>query len=160
MKFFHFSLQPLRVLRQHREDIARERYAECLRGLEAARSSMELTRNELTRCWDGLQERLATGMEAGELLHGRSWCDKLERLLKERAAAVEQARKRLEGARRELMIATQEREGLDRLFEKRRNGYRIEERRHEQKELDEVALQLARISLPLRPGSRAEQLKP
>src|SRR5271166_6575662 len=92
MKPFRFSLQPLRALRQHAEESARERYAGTLRACEAAAARVQKASIELTECWTGLCDKLAAGVTSAELLRARAWCNVLELRVKEHAAALETAR--------------------------------------------------------------------
>jgi flagellar export protein FliJ len=157
MKPFRFPLETLRTLRQHKEEEARERYAKTLRACEEAAARVQAASVELTACWKTLCDKLAAGVTGDELLRARAWCNVLELRVRERAAALEQARHAVDAVWNELMIATREREGLDRLHEKRRRTYDRDVQREEQKNLDELALQLAQspvaVRASLQPGS-------
>ncbi len=143
MKPFRFSLQPIRALRQQAEQSARERYAATLRACEEAATGMQQASVELTECWAGLCEKLASGVNSGELLRARAWCNVLELRVNERGSALEAARHAVDAVWEQLMVATREREGLDRLHERRRAAYQRQALAAEQKMLDELALQMA-----------------
>ena len=143
MKPFRFSLQPIRALKEQAEQAARERYAATLRACEEAATRMQQASVELTECWAGLCEKLASGVNSGELLRARAWCNVLELRVKERASALEAARHAVDAVWEQLMVATREREGLDRLHERRRVAYQRQALAAEQKVLDELALQMA-----------------
>lgn len=155
MKPFHFPLQPLRTLREHKEEAARERYAGALRACEDAASRLQAASAELTGCWTTLCEKLAAGVNGHELLRARAWCNVLELRLKERATTLEQARHAVDAVWRELMLATRDRETLDRFHNKRRASYDLELQREEQKNLDELALQFAQSSVATRLAAHA-----
>lgn len=142
MKPFRFSLQPIRALKQQAEQTARERYANTLRACEEAAAQVQKASVELTECWTVLCDKLAAGVNSGELLRARAWCNVLELRVKERAAALENARHAVDAVWQELMVATREREGLDRLHNRRRSAYNHKVQAFEQKTLDELALQL------------------
>jgi flagellar protein FliJ len=142
MKPFRFSLQPILSLKQQAEQTARERYAATLRACEEAAEHVQQASVELTHCWTGLCEKLAAGVNSSELLRSRAWCNVLELRVKERAAALETARLAVDAMWQELMVATREREGLDRLRDRRRSAYNRQAQASEQKSLDELALQL------------------
>lgn len=142
MKPFRFALQPILSLKQQAEQSARERYAATLRACEEAAARVQEASVELTGCWTGLCHKLAEGVASGELLRARAWCNVLELRVRERAAALEKARHAVDAVWQELMVATREREGLDRLEERRRLIYNRAAQAAEQKQLDELALQL------------------
>ena len=143
MKPFRFSLQPIRALKEQAEDSARHRYARTLRACEEAAARLEKASVELTACWAGLCDKLDSGVNSGELLRARAWCNVLELRVKERTASLETARHAVDAVWQELMLATQEREGLDRLHERRRAAHEHQVQTAEQKILDELALQMA-----------------
>jgi flagellar export protein FliJ len=142
MKPFRFSLQPILALREQAEQTARERYARTLRTCEEAAAQVQKASVELTECWAGLCDKLAAGVASHELLRSRAWCNVLELRVKERAASLETARHAVDAVWKELMLATREREGLDRLQDRRRHAYKRRVQALEQKVLDELALQL------------------
>jgi flagellar export protein FliJ len=142
MKPFRFSLQPILALKEQVEQSARERYAATLRSCEEAAAKVQAASIELTECWTGLCQKLASGVNSGELLRARAWCNVLELRVKDRAAELELARRAVDAVWQELMLATQEREGLDRLRDRRKAGYSRQAQASEQKLLDELALQM------------------
>jgi flagellar export protein FliJ len=150
MKPFRFSLQPILALKQQAEQTVRERYAGTLRACEEAAAQVQKASAELTECWTGLCEKLAAGVNSGELLRARAWCNVLELRVKERASALEIARLAVDAVWQELMVATREREGLDRLQDKRRIAYTRKAQAAEQKVLDEIALQLIHSPVSVR----------
>jgi flagellar export protein FliJ len=143
MKPFHFPLNSLRVLRQHKEQTAQERYALALRACESAAAKVQAASVELTACWKNLCEEMGKGVNSTDLLRIRAWCNVLELRLKERASELETARFAVDAVWKELMQATREREVLDRYYEKRRLLHEREEQRRDQKELDELAINLS-----------------
>jgi len=142
MKPFRFSLQPILSLKQQAEQSARERYAKTLRACEEAAARVQAASVELTACWNSLCEKLAAGVNSADLLRARAWCNVLELRVRERAAALEKARHAVDAVWQELMTATQEREGLERLRERRLAAYDRAVQFAEQKQMDELALQL------------------
>jgi len=155
MKPFRFALQPLRAVREHKEQAARERYAAALQGCELAAARVQQAGTELSSCWVCLGEQLAEGVSGNDLLRTRAWCNVLELRLKERAAALEQARLAVDRAWQELAVATRERETLERFHDKRRRLYDLAQQREDQKALDEIAIQLSRSPLGLNAQTHA-----
>jgi len=149
MKSFHFSLAALSVLREQQEQAAQKKYAESLRFCEESAAHVEAASRELMTCWRDLTGKLAAGVSAMEFLRARAWCNVLELRLKERTAALEQARLKVDAVWQEMLIATRDRESLDRFHDKKRRAYNTDAQRKEQKELDELAVQLAATPGPL-----------
>jgi flagellar export protein FliJ len=149
MKSFHFSLSALSVLREQQEQAAQKKYAEALQFCEAAAVSVQMASQELMTCWHELTYKLSSGVSAVEFLRARAWCNVLELRLKERTSALEQARLKVDAVWQEMLLATRDRESLDRLHHKKRRAYNTEAQRQEQKELDELAIQLSTTSGPL-----------
>jgi flagellar export protein FliJ len=142
MKPFRFSLQPLRSLREHKEQAARAAYADRLHACEEAAARMQAASAELTASWAKLSGELAAGTTGIALLRTRAWCNVLELRVKERATALEEARHAIDAAWHDLLLATREREVLDRLHDNRLQAHNRAAAREQQKALDEMALQL------------------
>ncbi len=159
MKKFRFSLQPLRVLREQKEQAAQKRYADALRTCEAAAAGVRAASEELNTCWTALNRELLSGVSGLQLLRTRAWCNVLELRLKDRAHVLEEARLGVDAVWKEMLRATRDRETLDRFHHKSRRAYDREAQRGEQRQLDELAVQLAATATPLRalPGARMEQ---
>jgi len=160
MKPFQFSLQPLRVLREQQERTAQQAYATALRVCQEAAARVQAASSELTACWTKLRDKMCAGVVGLELLRARAWCNVLELRLKERATALEQARLAVDGAWKAMLQATRDREALDRYREKRRASHQRQAQREEQKQLDELAVQLAEAQAPFRyfpPGVQARK---
>jgi flagellar export protein FliJ len=143
MKSFQFSLAALSVLREQQEQTAQKKYVDALHFCEAAAGRVETASQDLMTCWRDLTGKLSAGVSAVEFLRARAWCNVLELRLKERTAALEQARLKVDAVWQEMLIATRDRESLDRFHEKKRRAYNAQVQRAEQKELDELAIQLA-----------------
>jgi len=147
MKPFQFPLESVRTLREHKEQQARERYAAALRFCEAAAARAQVAGDELSRAWSTLREKFASGGTGSDLARARAWCQLLELRLKERTLALEQARHAVDAVWQELMLATRDRETLDKLFTKRLAAYELDFQRSEQKRFDEMAVQVTRAPL-------------
>jgi flagellar export protein FliJ len=149
MKSFHFSLSALSVLREQQEQAAQKKYSESLQFCEAAAARVENASRELMNSWHDLTGKLSSGVSAVDFLRARAWCNVLELRLKERTAALEQARLKVDAVWQEMLVATRDRESLDRFHDKKRRAYNLQLQRAEQKELDELAIQLAATPGPL-----------
>ena len=143
MKPFRFSLQPLRVLREQREQTAQQRYAEALHACEVAAARVRSASEGLDSAWAALHKDLASGVTGTQLLRTRAWCNVLEQRLRDRTRDMEQARLSTDALWHELMGATRDREALDTFRDKSRRIYDREFQRAEQNALDEMAVQIA-----------------
>ena len=149
MKSFRFSLAALTVLREQQEQAAQKKYVDALQFCEQAATRVEAASQELMTCWRDLTGKLSAGVPAMDFLRARAWCNVLELRLKERTTALEQARLKVDAVWQEMLIATRDRESLDRFEAKKRRAYNTQVQRAEQKELDELAIQLATTPGPL-----------
>jgi flagellar export protein FliJ len=146
MKAFRFSLQPIRTLREQKERTAQQLFAEAMRACEEAAAQLEIASDELTAGWNSLCHDLATGVVATKLGRTRAWCNLLELRQKERAAALQTARRIMDAALREMMLASRDREALDKHYDKCRQAHGREAQREEQKILDELGVRRASAS--------------
>ena len=123
MKPFRFRLQSIRVLREQKERTAQQRFADAMRACEEAAFQLQAASDELAAGWSTLCEELAVGVAATRLLRTRAWCGILEARQKERSSALQHARRLMDAAWREMMLATRDREALDRYHDKCRRAY-------------------------------------
>jgi flagellar export protein FliJ len=147
MKTFRFPLEPLRVLRRQRERAAQQRYARLLMACSTAAAQLERATEELARGRDLLTRELNEGVTAARMMNLRTWCLALEIHQHERRAAFAEARRISQLALNEMNAARREREGLDRFYDKARRVHAREILREEQKNFDELAVQMAGASL-------------
>ena len=143
MKPFRFSLQSIRALREQKEQTAQQRFADAMRACEEAAFQLQAASDELAEGWNSLCEELSAGVAATKLLRTRAWCNVLELRQKERSAALQNARRAMDAAWRDMMLATRDRETLDRYHEKCRRAYDRDAQREEQKRLDELGVRRA-----------------
>lgn len=147
MKTFRFPLEPLRVLRTQKERVAQQRYAQSLTACNAAAALLEKASQELALGREFLKRELSEGVSAGRIMNVRTWCMALEIHQHERRAAFAEARRVSQLAFQEMLAATRDREGLDRFYDKARRAHVQEVLREEQKNFDEMAVQLAGANL-------------
>jgi flagellar export protein FliJ len=143
MKRFEFPLQPIRVLREQRERLAQQRYSEALRVCEEAAYQLQAASEELALGWKALCDELAAGAVATRLIRTRAWCSVLEARQKERDTALKAARQSMNTTWREMMVATRDREAMDRYHDKCRLEYDRELQREDRKSLDELGLRIS-----------------
>lgn len=143
MKKFIFPLESLRTLRKQREHAAQQRYAKALAACDQAAKQLDDMVKELTGAWDTLVGELAQGVTAQRVMSLRTWCTVLEIRRNERRAALEEARRLADAAFREMVSAARERESLDRFFDKSRTAHEHSVQQEEQKNFDELAVQMS-----------------
>src|SRR5688500_16757069 len=103
MKSFRFSLQPIRVLREQREQITQRNFSAAMRICEEAAFQLQAASEELASGWTALCQELSDGVAATRLIRTRAWCSVLELRQKERAAALQKAQRSMDTAWREMM---------------------------------------------------------
>ena len=142
MKAFRFPLEPLRVLRKQKERLAQQRYAQSLLACHAAAAQLEKASQDLQTARDFLVRELNAGLSAAKIMNLRTWCLAQEIKQYERRAAFAESRRIADLAFQEMSAATRDREGLDRFYNKARRLHTEEVLREEQKNFDELAIQL------------------
>jgi flagellar export protein FliJ len=155
MKPFRFSLQPVRVLREQREQQMQRRFGEAMRRREDAVIALQQAGDELAAEWNALCEELSSGVAMSTLLKSRAWCNVLEQRQKQRRVELIEAQHAMDAAWRDMMLATRDREALDKFHDKCRRAHDREVQRGEQKVLDELGVRrVATVGALL--GSSAE----
>jgi flagellar export protein FliJ len=142
MKPFRFPLKSLRVLREQKERTMQKRYVEALRASDAAAAKLDAGRHELAAAWTALCEEITEGATVGQLHQTRSWCGELERRCDQLDAALKSAQQATHAAWHDMVLASRDREALDKLREKCRRTFDRGVQRDEQKQLDEMGLRL------------------
>lgn len=153
MKAFHFPLEPLRVLRKQRERVAQQRYARSLQACHIAAAQLEEAARALNDGQKLLIKELSAGVSAARIMHLRTWCMALEIKQHERKAAFNETRRAADLAFQEMAAAMRDREGLDRFYEKARRLHTRGASREEQKDFDEMAIQLNGATAYLQPAT-------
>lgn len=151
MSAFRFPLQTVLDLRVREEERRARAMADARRDAQAARQAVE----DLEALRNVGRERLTSahgsGKQVGQLQNLEWVLGRMEGQIAEAqdraAAASEAAQARL----REFQVAVQERQAMDQLKERRREAWTAEEKRREQKTMDELAL-----SRHVRPGDLGE----
>ena len=154
MKKFIFPLESLRTLRKQREHAAQQRYAKALAACDQAAKQLDEVARELAGSWDTLVGELARGVTAQTVMSLRTWCTVLEIRRNERRAALEEARRLADAAFREMVSAARERESLDRFFEKSQIAHERALQQEEQKNFDEMAVQMSSMNSPMQLAGR------
>ncbi len=139
MKAFKSSLQALRTLRERQEQEALQEYGRTLQAQEQARTKLDGVQQELVECWVELHQLLEAGGAAEKLAHLQAYCQTVERRRRASEHALNVARNNARCAFTHLLAARQARTVVDKLIESQKRHYHRQRRRHEQKQLDELA---------------------
>ena len=142
MKTFRFPLESLRVLRKQKERAAQQRYARSLSACNTAAAQLEKAVRDLDAGRNLLTRELNSGVPVSKIISLRTWCMALEITQHERRAAFTETRRIADLALQEMTAAMRDREGLDRFYDKSRRSHAQEVLRDEQKNFDELAVQL------------------
>jgi flagellar export protein FliJ len=143
MKSFKFPLESLRVLRQQKERAAQQRYAQALATSDLAAAKLQGIVNELANVYQSIVNSMATGLPGSQIMERRAWCSVLEVRRNEARAALEETRRAAEKAFKDMVLAVRDREAMDRFYEKSRAAHEREAAADEQKNLDEIAIQMS-----------------
>lgn len=130
------------MLREQKERAAQKRYVEALRASDEAAAKLDAGTHELADAWMALCEEVAEGITMAKLRQTRAWCSGLERRCDQLAAALKSAQRAAHNAWSEMVLATRDREALDRLHDRSRRAYDHDVQRDEQKQLDEMGQRL------------------
>lgn len=158
MKPFRFSLQPIRVIREQKEQKAQKAFGDAMRLYDDAAFQLQTASDELVAGWNALCREMGSGVHASQLTKTRAWCNVLELRQKERAEALQRAKRAMEAAMQQMLLATRDREAIDNYHDKRRSEYERDVQRHEQKELDELGLRRTSATNALTNPNRSRQL--
>lgn len=139
MKRFHFTLEALHILRKRQEQVALEIYGQAV---TARQRTIDHLRDAWRRCeeaWALSRERTATGAPAAHLAQLRDYCQAMDELKKRCESALEQAQRVVDTRWKELMVARQAREAVEKFLQRQRDRHNRAALREEQKALDDMA---------------------
>jgi flagellar export protein FliJ len=135
-----FSLERLRQLREHDEQIAKEAFAASL-GQRLRGQAMLQHAQLAVRASEDATRGAASGPRSGhDLLAAQAWMDRVRATSEEAALTLDGYEAELEARRAALGAAAQKRAVLDRLKDRHREERKQADARVEAAHLDEVAL--------------------
>jgi flagellar export protein FliJ len=139
MKAFHFTLEAVRTLRQRQEQATMEQYAQALLVRQQALDRLAAAQNELTVCAENLRAKLIAGCTASDAAQANEYHRSLARRRDECGAQLGLAERRVNAALQAMLGARQQREIVDKYFDKQKSRHQREVLREEQKLLDDLA---------------------
>jgi flagellar export protein FliJ len=137
MRPFHFTLEPIRVLRKHEERAVMKELAIELERASTLEQQLETAERRL----EDSRRPGAEVLTASVLADRQRFMERLECVVADLAAQTELQRRRVQAARGRLAEAMRARETLDKLEERRRDAYKLEAQRAGRNAADEISLQ-------------------
>jgi flagellar FliJ protein len=136
---FAFSLERVREVRAHEEDVAREAFAA---SLSVRARGVALLADAQQRAAAAREQAVAeTSPRSGaELIAAQAWLERVQRSEEQAALELDRKDAELEQRRGELTTAGQRRQALERLKARQREAHRVKANRREAGILDEIAL--------------------
>jgi flagellar protein FliJ len=136
---FVFSLERVREVRAHEEDMAREAFAASL-SLRAR--GVALLADAQARAAAAREQAVAetTPRSGAALISAQAWLERVQRSQEQAALELDRRSAELEQRRVALASAGQRRQVLERLKDRKRRAHHVETIRREAVDLDEIAL--------------------
>jgi flagellar protein FliJ len=136
---FAFSLERVREVRAHEEDVAREAFAA---SLSVRARGVALLADAQQRAAAAREQAVAeTSPRSGaDLIAAQAWLERVHRSEEQAALELDRSDVELEQRRGELTTAGQRRQALERLKARQREAHRVKANRREAGVLDEIAL--------------------
>ncbi|HET7625346.1 MAG TPA: flagellar export protein FliJ [Verrucomicrobiae bacterium] len=138
MKAFRFTLESVLTLRQRQEQVAMSHYAQSLLAHQQASARLEAAQRDLDAGQQELRGRIAGGFAAAQAAQAQDYILLLEKKRQKCAAELSVAEKRKNFAMQTMLAARQQREVVDKFFERQKKRYDYERAREEQKTLDSL----------------------
>lgn len=137
MKNFKFSLERMRSYKNQLLDREKDTLARCRAREREIEAQMRALSGALQEKSHELAERQRQGMDSGELMVYRLYMENGRRSGEQLRQALEEARQASEAQLRVVVAASQEVTSLDKLEDRQREEYRLEEGKEREKILSE-----------------------
>lgn len=141
MKRFRFSLQALRTLRLHQEQRALRLFGLAIAARAQATRDLEEARRHCDAGWQANRQSMNAGVTAAELVRLAAYCRTMEQLQRLAEANLSRAQRTVDERWEKLLIIRQQREAVDKYYQRLRGAYERHLSREEQKALDDMAYQ-------------------
>lgn len=152
MKRFRFPLESVRVLREQKEREARRQYAVTVRACQEVAGRLQAVELELESCWTFIREQLVARTSALALAHTNAYAGALQGRRMQAQAELRAAEQRVEKAWQALLLTRRDHDAMNHYRDKLLGVHRREERREEQKFLDELGGRSASSGQARRPS--------
>jgi flagellar export protein FliJ len=138
MKAYRFRLQAVLTLREQLEQAAQQHCARAYAAVENAARRVRSTEAEIDAAEQAHRAQLANAPRASEIDQLRLYAGLLHERHRQFSCELAEARRRADEAWRQLLLATQRRETLERLQDRQRRVHDYQNARAEQQTLDEL----------------------
>ncbi len=139
MKSFRFTLEAVRTLRRRQEQNALEQYAQTLLARQQASDRLQAVERELNAGWREMRELLARGGSAARTAQAHDYHRSLDERRKICARVLGSAELRVNAAFQAVLTARQQREIVDKCFERQKTSHQRGRLMEDQKLLDELS---------------------
>lgn len=139
MKRFRFSLQALRTLRQHQEQRALKQFGLAIAARAQATRDLEEVRRHCDAGWQASRQSMRAGVTAAQLVRLGAYCRTMEQLQRQSEANLRRAQRTVDERWEKLLTIRQQREAVDKYYQRLRGAYERQLSREEQKALDDMA---------------------
>ena len=138
MKRFRFTLDAVRIVRQRAEQEAMDQYGRTLLARQQAMEQLAAVQQRLSAGFGELRELLNQGCAAAAATQVLAYHRTLEKRREECEGALSVAERRVNAAFNTMITARQQREIVDKSFQKQKASHQREVARDEQKFLDDL----------------------
>lgn len=139
MKAFHFTLEAVRTLRQRHEQKALEVYAQTLLARQRAMEKLDIVQRELDKNTAAMTASLKAGCPAVEISQINDYQRALTQTRDHCAKLLGEAERQVNTAHQAMIAARQQREIVDKFFDKQKARHQRDVAHAEQKVLDDLA---------------------
>jgi flagellar export protein FliJ len=139
MKSFHFTLEPVLIIRERQEREAEEKYAQALADQRKALAALRDAERELDLAFAEHRRRLVEGAPVVFLVQQQLYCAHVESSRKTVANQASAAEEKVKAAVQAMVVARQQREVVEKFRSNQRAVYDRQLSTEEQKLLDELA---------------------
>lgn len=139
MKKFRFTLEPLRIIRERKEQEALERYAQALAEQSRATEQLGALSQEMVQAQSEIKQRLAISTPVTQIIQQQFYCTHLSDRIKALRTQITQIEQQVSAAMQAVLAARHEREVVDKFLANQRAAYDRELTLDEQKTIDELA---------------------
>ena len=153
MKKFRFTLESVGTVRERAEQKALEKYAQALQNQRQAVELLQAAEASLAACWEKMRRQSAEGCTGAEAMQALSFEAFLTQRRDEARRKVEQADRAVAVELQATLLARQQRQIVDKFFDKQREKFQRDQAAADQKALDELAGR-RRVSAAARRRSR------
>jgi flagellar export protein FliJ len=141
MKRFRFSLHALRTLRQLQEQRALKQFGLAIAARAQAARNLEEVRCHCNAGWQASRQSMKAGVTAAQMAGLGAYCRTMEALQRQAETTWRRTQRTVDERWEKLLTIRQQREAVDKYYQRQRGAYERQLSREEQKALDDMAHQ-------------------